>query len=171
MEIILSSENPKYLEAKYMNCKISITLDDYFKINTDIRPGNYDGRKIIYIHDFDCDMPGEKGNGRKLLSMVLDHIQKTYFKGQDVVVSLLAASKERKDSAGHTFSSDNAKLVQYYTKLGFTQIDQSGLMTGGLNQIFMKCMLMNGGRMGRMGRMSKTKRRQIRKKKSRKKHF
>lgn len=161
MEIRLSSENPKYLEANYRNCKISITLDDYFKLNTDIRPGHYNGRKIIYIHDFDCDMPGEKGNGRKLLSMVLEHIQNTYFKGEDVVVSLLAASKERKDSAGHTIPSDNAKLVQYYTKLGFTQIDQSGIMTGGLNQIFMKCLMMKGG---------KTKRRQIRKKKSRRKH-
>lgn len=161
MEIILSSGNPKYLEAKYMNCKISITLDDYFKLNTDIRPGSYDGRKIIYIHDFDCDMPGEKGNGRKLLSMVLEHIQNTYFKGEDVVVSLLAASKERKDSAGHTIPSDNNKLVRYYTNLGFTQIDQFGLMTGGLNQILMKCLMMKGG---------KTKRRQIRKKKSRRKH-
>jgi hypothetical protein len=49
------------------------------------------------------------------MRMILEHIKK------HVLVSLFAISVEQTDASGNVIRSDDAKLIQYYSKLGFRQ--------------------------------------------------
>ena len=145
MEIL--QQNDKEIRAKFKNCEIYINLLDFLKIYKKYPPNAFDDTPIIYINEFICRLkPIEKSNGRKLLGMILEHIQNTYFKSKIVFVSLFAISMERIDSYGNVYYSDNQKLVQYYSKLGFRVIDQEGIMLGRMNDIMIKCDSQIGGK-------------------------
>jgi hypothetical protein len=148
MEIV--TQNEKHVLAKYKNCKIFINLTDFLEINSKYNPNEFDDIPIIYIKEFKCDIiSSQKGNGRILLRMVLEHIKNTYFKNEHVLVSLLAVSEERKDASGIVTRSDDAKLIQYYSKLGFRQINPLGIMIGSLTNILKQCDSYSGGRISR----------------------
>ena len=148
MEIV--TQNEKHVLAKYKNCKIFINLTDFLKINTKYNPNEFDDIPIIYIKEFKCDIiSSQKGNGRILLRMILEHIKNTYFKNEHVLVSLLAVSVEQTDASGNVIRSDDAKLIKYYSKLGFRQINPLGIMIGGLSNILKQCDIYSGGRISR----------------------
>ena len=150
MEIV--RQNEKHVLAKYKNCEIFINLTDFLKINTKYNPNEFDDIPIIYIKEFKCDFtPGKKGNGRILLRMILEHIKNTYFKNEHVLVSLLAVSIDQIDASRNVIRSDIAKLIQYYSKLGFRQINPIGIMIGGLTNILKQCDSYSGGRISRKG--------------------
>ena len=109
---------------------------------------------MLYISNFECDFRTEKkGNGRILLSLILDHIKKTYFKSENVMVSLIACAKTRIDETGREIVSDNAKLIKYYKKLGFRLITKDDdIMVGRLSLILTNCKSFPGGRTSRKKR-------------------
>ena len=151
MEIIL--QNDKEIHAKYKNCEIYINLIDFLKIYKKYPPNSFNDTPIIYINNFICQSKStEKGNGRVLLSMILEYIQITYFKGNVVFVSLFAISNQRIDSNGNKIYSDNKKLVKYYERLGFKLIDSSGIMLGRITEIVIHCNSYKAGNSNRSKR-------------------
>jgi len=149
MEII--EQNDKFIHAKYENCKIVVFLRDSLGIRQTYQPLQFDDSKIIHINHFICDTSaGKKGNGRILLRLVLNHIKMTYFKNVNVMISLVVCGKKRIDEMGHEIQSDDAKLIQYYTKLGFRVINKDNdIMIGRLPFIVESCDGYIGGRISR----------------------
>jgi hypothetical protein len=147
MEIL--EENDKFIHAKYENCKIFMKFSDFLGIRKEYKHFQFDDSKIIYLISFVCDMlqDKKKGNGRILLSLLLEYIKNTRFKSENIFVSLIIASKKRIDETGKEIQSDDAKLIQYYTKLGFRIINKDNdIMVGRLQDILTKCRSYNGGR-------------------------
>lgn len=145
MEII--EENDKSIHGKYKNCKIIIHFADFLGIKKKYHPLQFDDSKIIYIHDFMCDLShSEKGNGRKLLVMALEYIKTKYFPNENVIVSLLAVSKKRIDASGIELQTNDDKLIRYYSSLGFKKISDMGFMIGSLPMIIIKSEMYNAGK-------------------------
>jgi hypothetical protein len=130
MEII--EENDRFIRAKYENCKIFINFRDILGIRKEYLQFQLDDSKIIYLNRFECDMQqGKKGNGRILLSLMLDYIKNTRFKSENIFISLIVSGKKRIDETGKEIQSDDAKLIQYYTKLGFRILNKDNdIMVG-----------------------------------------
>ena len=162
MEIV--EQKDKLIHAKYENCKIVLTLRDFLGLRQTYKPFQFDNIKIIHINDFTCDLrSGKKGNGRILLRLVLKHIKMTYFNTEDVMISLVVCGKNRIDEMGKELQSDDTKLIQYYTKLGFRVISKDNdIMLGRLSFIVSSCDSYRGGRTSRkkraVGQIKKTSR-------------
>jgi hypothetical protein len=152
MEIV--EENDKFIHAKYENCRIFMNFRDILGIRKEYKHFQFDDCKIIYLTHFECDMQqGKKGNGRILLSYLLEYINSTRFKSENIFISLIIAGKKRIDEMGKEIQSDDAKLIQYYTKLGFRIISKDNdIMVGRLQEILTKCKSYSGGKTSRRKR-------------------
>jgi len=144
MEIVEKNDR---IHANYENCKIVLTLRDFLGLRQTYQPLQFDDSQIIHINHFICDTSArKKGNGRILLGLVLKHIKTTYFKTEDVMVSLVVSGKKRIDETGKEIKSDDAKLIQYYNKLGFRVISKDNdIMLGRLPFIVASCESYPGG--------------------------
>ena len=115
-----------------LNLKITKYLLDWLKIYKKFPPNAFDDTSIIYINEFIFNLNSEnKGNGRYLLVIILEYIQKTYFKDN----SIFDVSNQRIDSYGNIIYHNNLKLIQFYNKLGFHLIDPAGIMLGKINHM------------------------------------
>lgn len=161
MEIV--QETDSIIHAKYENCIIHMKFSDFLGIRTRYEHFQFDDTQIIYLRSFVCNMqPGKKGNGRILLSLLLEYIKNTRFKTEDIFVSLLASGNNRIDENGIEIQSDDTKLKQYYTKLGFRLISKDiDIMIGRLSVILSKCKNYNAGRISRNKRKLRLKKRSI----------
>jgi hypothetical protein len=144
MEIVEKNDR---IHANYENCKIVLTLRDFLGLRQTYQPLQFDDSQIIHINHFICDTSArKKGNGRILLGLVLKHIKTTYFKTEDIMVSLVVSGKKRIDETGKEIKSDDAKLIQYYTKIGFRVISKDNdIMLGRLSFIVSSCESYRGG--------------------------
>jgi hypothetical protein len=143
------------ITATYKNCSIEISYRDHqeiIEINKMLpMPFDIDAdTQIISITLFKCDTKdsSQKGNGRVLLQMILDHI-KTLFR-DNIVVSLGASSLKPCRSSEEQQAND-IKLIKYYEKLGFIQITEEmpGIMIGKIDDIILKCKSYSAGRLSR----------------------
>jgi len=161
MEIV--EENDKYIITKYQNCKIFLNFTDILGIKKKFLHFQFDDSKIIYLNSFECNMLLEKkGNGRILLSLLLEYIKNTRFKSDDIFISLIVSGKKRIDEMGKEIQSNDAKLIQYYTKLGFSIIDkENDIMISRLSNILTKCKSYKAGRISRTKRKLAFKKRSI----------
>ena len=152
MEIV--EENDRFIRAKYKNCKIFINFRDILGIRNEYLQFQFVDCKIIYLNSFECDMQqGKKGNGRILLSLLLEYIQNTLFKSENIFISLIVSGKKRIDETGKEIQSDDTKLIKYYTKLGFRIINKDNdIMVGRLSYILTNCKSYPGGRTSRKKR-------------------
>ena len=152
MEIV--EENDRFIRAKYENCKIFMIFSDFLGIRKEYLQFQFDDSKIIYLKSFECDMQhGKKGNGRILLSLLLEYIKNTRFNSENIFVSLIVLGKKRIDETGKEIQSDDAKLIQYYTKLGFRIISKDiDIMVGRLSLILTNSKSYSGGRTSRRKR-------------------
>jgi hypothetical protein len=152
MEIL--EENDKYIHVKYENCKIYMNFRDFLGIRKVYPHFQFDDSKIIYLNSFECDITNvKKGNGRILLSLLLEYINNTRFKSDNIFVSLIVSGQKRIDETGIEIQSDDAKLIHYYTKLGFKIIGKDNdIMIGRLQDILRKCKSYIGGKPSRKKR-------------------
>ena len=162
MEIV--EENDRFILAKYKNCEIFINFRDILEIRKEYMQFQFVDCKIIYLTSFECNMlQGKKGNGRILLTLLLEYIKNTRFKSENIFISLIVSGKKRIDEAGEEIQSDDTKLIQYYTKLGFRIINKDNdIMVGRLPFILSSCESYRGGRTSRnkraVGQIKKTSR-------------